>query len=97
MDTQDVINTGFLIYQYSFGSNFKILSPNCFLHPDVNARFLIEMDEKKIWKADLSSKSVGLAYFVYQGTGTKWFDNKQKRKGHKPSLSFSAFLLSQWQ
>ena len=46
-----------LTYRCSSYSNVEIITPNCFLRPNVNERLVLKMDDQDVWKAEPPSKS----------------------------------------
>ena len=56
-DFQDPINSRPLTYRCSSDSNLEIITPNCFLCPNVNVGLMLKMDDQDVWKADSPSKS----------------------------------------
>ena len=56
-DIQNAIHSRSLTYRCSSDSNLEIITPNCFLHPNINAGLVLKMNDQDIWKADPPSKS----------------------------------------
>ena len=46
-----------LTYRCSSDSNLEIITPNCFLRPNVNVGLILKMDDQDVLKADPSSRS----------------------------------------
>ena len=51
-DIQNAINSKPFTYRYSSDSNVEIITPNCFLRPNVNVGLVLKMNHLDVWKAD---------------------------------------------
>ena len=56
-DSQNAINSRPLTYRCSSDSNLEIITPNCFLRPNVNVGLVLKIDDQDNLKADPPSRS----------------------------------------
>ena len=55
-DVQSAINQRPLTYRCSSDSDVEVITPNCFLCPNVNLGLVLKLDHQDVWKSDTPSR-----------------------------------------